>query len=272
MSRAALVPPAGSGQNRNMDALGRFAFVLVRPQSPGNVGAAARALKNMGFADLRLVAPESYDARAARAMAVHADDVLAAATIWPDLHKALADRTLVVGTTARVGPYRAEARAPRDVAQEMTVLSGENRVAVVFGPEDCGLSNQDLKLCQRLITIPAAAEYASLNLAQAVLLIAYELRKAAHAHPTPMAGPQFVTSADLDAMLMRLEQALITIGFIPEDLPDHIMFAFRALLGRGGVLPRELEILNGLARQIRWFGEGGYATLATKRQAGRPPR
>jgi len=255
-----------------MDTSGRFAFVLVRPQSSGNVGAAARALKNMGFADLRIVAPENYDPRSASTMAVHADDVLAAATTWPDLPSALADRTLVIGTTARGGPYRVEARAPREVAPEMVAASAANRIAVVFGPEDFGLTNQDLKLCQRLITIPTAAEYASLNLAQAVLLVAYELRAAAVAQPDAAAGEQFAASADLDAMLARLEQALITIGFIPEDLPDHIMFAFRALLGRGGVLPRELDILNGLARQIRWFGEGGHVTLAGKRQAGRPPR
>jgi tRNA/rRNA methyltransferase len=255
-----------------MDASGRFAFVLVRPQSSGNVGAAARALKNMGFAELRLVAPENYDPRVARTMAVHADDVLAAATTWPDLPAALADRTLVIGTTARGGPYRVEARAPRAIAPAIVAASAANRIAVVFGPEDFGLTNQDLKLCQRLITIPTAAAYTSLNLAQAVLLVAYELRAAAaQPDPAPVLGEEFAASADLDAMLGRLERALITIGFIPADLPDHIMFAFRALLGRGGVLPRELDILNGLARQIRWFGEGGHATLAGKRQAGRPP-
>ena len=255
-----------------MDASDRFAFILVRPQSSGNVGAAARALKNMGFADLRLVAPEHYNLRDARTMAVHADDVLAAATTWADLPSALADRTLVIGTTARGGPYRVEARTPREFAPAIVAASAANRVAVVFGPEDFGLTNQDLKLCQRLITIPTALEYTSLNLAQAVLLVAYEIHAAALTQPDPAAGAQFAMSTELNAMLERLEQALITIGFIPDDLPDHIMFAFRALFGRGGVLPRELDILNGLARQIRWFGEGGHTTLAAKRATGRPPR
>lgn len=265
-------PRARSGQNTRMETSGRFAFVLVRPQSSGNVGAAARALKNMGFADLRLVAPDNYHPRAARAMAVHAGDVLAAARTYPDLSAALADRTLVIGATARGGPYRAEARAPRECAPQIVAASAANRIAMVFGPEDFGLTNDDLKCCQRLITIPTAAEYTSLNLAQAVLLVAYELRAAATAQPDPPAGDQFAAAAELDAMLGRFEQALITIGFVPEDLPDHIMFAFRALLGRGGVLPRELDILNGLARQIRWFAEGGHTTLAAKRQTGRPPR
>jgi tRNA/rRNA methyltransferase len=245
----------------------RFSFVLVRPQSSGNVGAAARALKNMGFADLRLVAPENYEAREAARMAVHAGDVLSAAPTYPDLPAALADCSVAVGTTARGGPYRSEAGAPREVAPQLLSLSSANRIAIVFGPEDFGLTNQDLKLCHRLITIPAAAEYASLNLAQAVMVVAYELRR--DAAPASQLGEQFAAAGDVETTLGRLEQALITIGFIPEDNPDHVMFAFRALLGRGGVLPRELDILNGLAHQINWFGEGGHATLEAKRKSGR---
>jgi tRNA/rRNA methyltransferase len=250
-----------------MDRSGRFAFVLVRPQSPGNVGAAARALKNMGFAGLRLVAPENYDLGQATRMAVHAGDVLSAALIYPDLSAALADCSLVVGTTARGGPYRSEAETPREVAPQLVALSAANRIGIVFGPEDFGLTNQDLKLCHRLITIPTATEYASLNLAQAVMVVAYELRMTAA--PEPQAGEQFAAAGDVEAMLGRLEQGLIAIGFIPDENPDHIMFALRALLGRGGLRPRELDILNGLAHQIQWFGKGGHATLAAKRQSGR---
>jgi tRNA/rRNA methyltransferase len=250
----------------------RFAFVLVRPQSSGNIGAAARAIKNMGFADLRLVAPENYQPRAARAMAVHAGDILAEATIYPNLTAALTDCTLAVGTTARGGPYRAEASPLREGARQMVAASTANRIAIVFGPEDCGLTNQDLKFCQRLITIPSAAEYSSLNVAQAVMVVAYELRMSLTAESAPVATAQLAPVTELDAMLTRLEEALITIGFIPASGADHIMFALQALLSRGGVLPRELDILNGLARQIRWFAQEGHATIAAKRQAGRPAR
>jgi tRNA/rRNA methyltransferase len=173
----------------------------------------------------------------------------------------------VIGTTARGGPYRTEAAAPREVAPHLIAASAMNRIAVVFGPEDFGLTNQDLKLCHRLITIPTAAEYASINLAQAVMVVAYELRR--DVVPDPEAGEPFAAAGDVEAMFSRLEQALIAIGFIPNDNSDHIMFALRILLGRGGVRPRELDILNGLAHQIRWFGDGGHATLAAKRQAGR---
>src|SRR5271155_5550004 len=107
-----------------------FAFVLVRPKSPGNMGAAARALKNMGFADLRFVAPESRDARPEIAMAVHGREVFAAATTYPDLPSAIADCAIVVGTTAHAGPYRNQTRPLREAASELATQSRANRIAI----------------------------------------------------------------------------------------------------------------------------------------------
>jgi tRNA/rRNA methyltransferase len=244
-----------------MTVLDNFAFVLVSPKASGNVGAAARALKNMGFADLRLVAPRDYDPRAAAAMAVHAGDVLERARIYPDLIAALGDRTLSVGTTARSGPYRSEGLA--------------NRVAMVFGPEDFGLSNVEIAQCQRLITIPTAAAYPSLNLAQAVIVVAYELMTAADVArdtlPT-LAAEEYAAAGEVEEMHRRMADALIAIGFLPDDNPDHLMLTLRAMFGRSGLRPRELDILNGLARQIRWVAGGGAATLAAKREAGRKLR
>ncbi len=248
----------------------RIAFVLVRPKSPGNMGAAARALKNMGFADLRFVVPEKRDPDREIAMAVHADDLLAASRTYEDLPAALADRTIVIGTTARGGPYRASAHPLQEAAPALIAMSEVNRVAIVFGPEDFGLTNDDLKLCHRLITIPTAPEYASINLAQAVMVVAYELR-CVTAAPSSNAE-EFARAVEVDAMIDRLADALIAIGFLPEANPDHIMFTIRELFGRSGLHDREVEILNGIARQIRWFAEGGYETLAAKRRAGKPLR
>jgi tRNA/rRNA methyltransferase len=253
-----------------MNLADRFAFVLVRPKSPGNMGAAARALRNMGFADLRFVAPENRDPERDRAMAVHADDLLAAARTYTDLPAALADRTIVVGTTARGGPYRASAQRLHEAAPELIALSEMNRVAIVFGPEDFGLTNDDLKLCHRLITIPTAPEYASLNLAQAVMVVAYELRRVTIAPSGSV--EEFAPAGEVDAMINRMADALIAIGFLPEENPDHIMFTLRAVFGRSGLYDREVEIFNGIARQIRWFAEGGHETLAAKRRAGKPLR
>jgi tRNA/rRNA methyltransferase len=263
--------------------LDNFAFVLFKPKSPGNIGAAARALKNMGCHDLRIVEPagdhitndgertwrRESGCDDAKAMAVHGCDILAAATIHSTLDSALADRTLVVGTTARTGLYRREARPIRQVSEELAALSQANRIALVFGPEDCGLTNEELKSCQRLITIPTAPEYRSLNLAQAVMIVAYEMMLAAGgARELPLTQP-WARSAEVDAMLARMTQALVAIGFLPEDQPDHIMFALRVVLGRAGVRPRELDIMNGIASQILWFAGGGRDTLARKRSAGK---
>ena len=256
-----------------MDLLANFAFVLVRPLQAGNVGAAARALKNMGLCDLRLVAPRPAAlGLAAASMAVHGRDVLRKARHFPSLGEALADCTLAVGTTCRPGLYRAGVVALREAAAQLVVEAGANRVAIIFGREDTGLVNRELKLCQRLVTIPTAPEYPSLNLAQAVMLAAYELMLAAGAaRELPAAEPHAPAGA-VDAMMERLGEALVSIGFLPADNPEHIMFALRAILGRAGIAPRELDILSGLARQIRWFADGGFEAAAAKRRSGRKLR
>jgi tRNA/rRNA methyltransferase len=252
--------------------LANFAFVLFKPKSPGNIGSSARALKNMGFRDLRIVAPQApFDASAA-AMAVHGRDVLASAMVYSDLAAALNDQTLVVGTTARAGLYRGDSRPIREAAQDLAEAGTANRIAIVFGPEDCGLTNQELKLCQRLLTIPTAPQYPSLNLAQAVMIVSYELMLAAGAARETASTGQLARAPQVEAMFGRMARALTAIGFVPEDNPDHIMFALRAIFGRAGLKPRELDILNGIASQITWFAEGGNETLAAKRRAGKKLR
>ena len=265
----------------------QLAIVLFKPKSSGNIGAVARALKNMGLADLRIVAPARFNRRVASAMAVHAGDVLDKARIYPNLIDALEDSTLTVGTTCRPGLYRSSAQALREMAADLALESRVNRIAVIFGPEDSGLTNQELKLCHRLLTIPTAPDYRSINLAQAVMLVAYELMMASDAtHDRAalddIAGlvenpnrPELISRAPaqaVEAMLERLADALVSIGFIPANNPDHIMFAIRNILGRSGLSPRELDILNGLAHQIGWFAEGGRETIAAKLRAGRKIR
>jgi tRNA/rRNA methyltransferase len=250
-----------------------FAFVLCRPQSAGNMGSAARVLKNMGFADLRLVAPAPKRQGDAAAMAVHAKDVLAAASRWPDLAPALADCSVTVGTTCRPGPYRDSAAPLRSSASELAKLARSNRVAIIFGAEDHGLTNDELKLCQRLVTIPTAAEYRSLNLAQSVAIVAYELAMAlAGEQAAAVDTRSFAPAVEVDAMLERLREALLAIGFLPDSNPDHLMFALREVLGRSGLTGRELDVFNGIARHVRWVGEGGQLTLEAKRAAGKKLR
>jgi tRNA/rRNA methyltransferase len=254
---------------RQMSVFDQFAFILVRPKSPGNMGATARALKNMGFADLRFVAPDRRDTRPELVMAVHANDVYSTAQTFPDLSSALDGCTIAIGTTAHSGPYRQAALPIREAAAELAGLGAANRVAIIFGPEDFGLANEDLKLCQRLITIPANPAYPSLNLAQAVMLTAYELRLALATPSNPAVSEEFAPVSAVQAMLDRMTEALLAIGFLSHDNPDHIMFTIREIFGRAGLHPREVEIINGIARQVRWFAEGGHETLAAKDREGR---
>ncbi|HVN30241.1 MAG TPA: RNA methyltransferase [Candidatus Binataceae bacterium] len=256
-----------------MERYDQFAFVLVRPKSAGNLGSAARAIKNMGFADLRLIAPEALPtASAAHSMAVHANDVLARAKIFASLDDALADCAISVGTTCRGGLYREAVRPLRESAIELAAESSSNRIAMIFGSEDTGLTNEELKFCQRLITIPTSTEYASINLAQSIILCAYELRMALESETVPNDPRQFASVSDVNAALDRMKDALLAIGFLAEENPEHIMFAIRGIFARSGLTPRELEIISGIASQTRWVAEGGHATLAAKRASGKKLR
>lgn len=252
----------------------QFAFVLVRPKAAGNIGSAARALKNMGFGDLRLVAPAvSTKSNAAHAMAVHANDVLAAAKTFATLGEAVADCHVTVGTTCRSGLYREAVRPLREAAADLAEVSHANRVAVIFGPEDTGLTNRELKFCQQLITIPTSAEYASINLAQSIILCAYELRLALASNSTiTKERAHYAGAAEVDAAMERMKESLLAIGFLPEENPEHIMFALRGIFGRSGLTARELDIVNGIATQMKWVAEGGAATLEAKKASGRKLR
>src|SRR5260370_9194380 len=147
----------------------------------------------MGFSDLRLAATQIRHRGEADTMAVHGRDVLEGAKTYHDLAAAVADCTLTVGTTCRPGFYRSDISAIRNTAPSLIRESHANRIAIVFGPEDFGLTNRELKLCQRLVTIPTAPAYPSLNLAQAVIVVAYELMLAAGAGG-PTGGPVEVSA------------------------------------------------------------------------------
>lgn len=232
-------------------------IVLVRPHYSGNVGAVARAMRNMGLRDLALVNPGRFWRTQADMMAVHARDVLDTMHLFPSLREAVADCGLVIGTTCRPGLYRDGAVTPRLLAPHIVTMAQANRVALVFGPEDSGLTNSDLQLCHQLITIPTDPTFASLNVAQAVLLCCYEVflaaQDGAEATPRPLA-----VAERQELMYEKLKSALLKIGFLHGDNPDHIMFALRRILGRAGLEERDVRILLGMARQIDWYAGGGW--------------
>lgn len=243
---------------------GRIRVVLVRPRRGGNVGSVARAMKNMGLSDLVLVAPRTPVTASAEHMAAHARDVLAARRTERSLSDALADVTLAVGTVGREVTHRRPVAMPREIAPAIVDEARRGRVALVFGPEDHGLSNADLDLCQRLVTIPTSEAYASLNLAQAVLVCAYELRLAADAVPAVPASPASrrraervaeaapATGREREALFAHLEESLEAIGFLSPQNPAHIMRDVRSLFGRAGLTRRDVRLWRGVARQMAW--------------------
>lgn len=245
---------AAAGRHPNDETLRRVRIVLVRPRGAANVGAVARAMKNMGLERLAFVEP-AFSLRSAAVMAVHARDVLAGAERTETVLEAVRDCGLVVGTTCRGGLYRAGAESPEALAPLVLERAASAPVALVFGPEDHGLANEDLKLCQRLLTIDSSALYPSLNLSQAVLLCCYALRRAASGGSLPAKPPlNPAPAADVEFLMERLQAALLRIGFLHPQNPDHIMFALRRILGRAALEDADVRILLGLARQIEWSG------------------
>lgn len=226
--------------------------VLVRPARAANVAAACRALKNMGLGSLVLVGPDpGLDEPAARALAYGAWDVLDGIRRTPSLRDAVAGCTLVAGTSGRPHP---EAWTPRRLGEEKVSRPAAERLAVVFGPEAEGLRNDELALCHVRVHIPTDPAQPSVNLAQAVLLVAYELRVAALAAEAPpdVAAAPGASAGQVDAALDEWRQALLAIGYLNPDNPEAILSETRRLLVRAGVTAREVTLLRGMARQILW--------------------
>jgi tRNA/rRNA methyltransferase len=239
------------------DAMHNCRIVLVRPKFAGNVGATARVMRNMGLRELVLVSPEADIAdRQARRLSTHGEAILNQARVVADLGAAVADCVLVAGTSARVGGlFRRQSVGTPDVLMPRVVeaLAG-GPVALVFGPESSGLSNADVTRCHYLLHIPAEPSYPALNLAQAAAICLYELRRAwlqrTEPAPAPLAPAPF---ADQQRMFDHLRTALEEIHFLYGASADALMHALRHLIGRAQPTPMEVDVLLGLARQVRWF-------------------
>lgn len=236
--------------------LDRIRFVLVATSHPGNIGACARAMKNMGLSDLALVAPARFPDAEASARAAGAEDLLAAARVHDTLAAAVADCSLVVATSARRRDLEWPTLSPRALAARIAGLPADARCAVVFGPERIGLDNEQLAQAGVLVEIPANPEYSSLNLGAAVQVIAYECRLAALAAidaPAAVAeareGPA-ASHAELESYYARLEPALLRAGFIDPANPRHLMRRIRRLYARAQPDRDELNILQGMLNAL----------------------
>lgn len=222
-------------------------IVLCRPSHPGNIGAAARAMKTMGLADLRLVAPERFPAPEAEWMATHAADVLAAAKVHATLQEAIADCAAAFALTARSREWSPQVLPAREAAARAAQIDAP--VAFVFGSESAGLSNEEIFACQFLVHIPADPAASSLNLAQAVQVVAYELRMARDATVPAMRTEMLATVQDLEGLYGHLEDAAKSSGFLVPG--SRLRERWRRLFSRVPGLEREeVNILRGLLKSL----------------------
>ena len=227
-------------------------IVLVGTTHPGNIGAVARAMKNMGLADLALVEPLKFPHAKATARASGAVDILDNATVTDTLAEAVKDCVYVVGASARSRSLNWPFLEPRDCAAQLLEKRQAGTVAAVFGPEKYGLTNAHLDLCDALLTIPTNPDFASLNLAMAVQVLTYELRVAGGDEPAPYYEPDapLATSEELEHFYAHLETVLLGTGFLNPDNPRHLMRRMRRLFIRAAPDQNELNILRGILTSI----------------------
>jgi tRNA/rRNA methyltransferase len=250
---------ASSGRAPGRDTLQGLRVVLVRPQFPGNVGAVARFMRNMGMSDLALIAPHAdLEDRQARQLSTHGEELLDRSRSFPDLGEALADCVVVAATSARKGGLfrRQSVGLPEEVAPLLVEALAFGPVALVLGPERTGLTDLEVSRCHHLIHIPADPTYPALNLAQAAALCLYEVRRAwlrqQEDRPLPAAETP-ASFADQERAFEQLRVALEKIHYLYGDRGPALMHGLRHLIGRARPTDMELRLLMGLARQIHWY-------------------
>jgi len=226
-----------------------ISFVLVGPTEPGNIGAAARAIQNMGYRHLKLVAPVPRLTEEAWAMACQAKDILERAKVYRTFRSAIAGKSLVVGTTRRLGSRRGAILDVRKAARRIVEAARSNRVGILFGNEHNGLTNRELEECGLVLTIPSNPTFPSLNLAQSVMVVAYELSRASSKScPLPL-----VKNREVQRLYRRIPKTLRSLGYGREgdkDLRAEITRHLKRLLGRSGLTEWELSMLLGLCTQV----------------------
>ncbi len=226
-------------------------IVLVGTTHPGNIGAVARAMKNMGITDLALVDPRYFPHEEATARASGAHDLLESAMLVETLPEAIADCVYIAGASARPRSINWPCLDCKDAAARLLEESAMGTVAAVFGPEKTGLSNSDLDHCDSLLTIPTHPDFSSLNLAMAVQVLTYEIRAAqAEKRPAYEADAPLATSAELERFYGHLEQVLTDLQFLDPDNPRYLMRRLRRLFIRARPDQNELNILRGILTSV----------------------
>ena len=238
----------------NIDNIG---IILMRPRYPENIGAAARAIRNMGIGKLSVVQPHNYDMEKILKMATHAArDVVEKIGIYDDLDSALSQFQYIVGTTARLGSRRQVIQSPSRLAEHLVSISQYNQIGILFGPEDRGLTNEDVWNCNVLLNIPTSS-FSSLNLAQAVMVVCYELFKTS-IEKTSGFTPRLASHHELEGMYEQLKEILVRISFLNPENPEYWLNNIRQFFARLPLRAKEVKLVRGICRQIIWYGKKCY--------------
>jgi TrmH family RNA methyltransferase len=240
-------PESGQVHSR----LERIRVILINTTHPGNIGATARAMKVMGLSSLHLVTPKLFPNAEATAMASGADDLLQNAVLHDSLDSALAGCSLVLGTSARLRSLSMPMLDARRAANQAVVESDSHEVALLFGRERYGLTNEEMQRCQFLVNIPSNPDYSSLNLAQAVQILSYELRVAAQGFADIAVDPldwEPVDDQQMEGLFEHLEQTLLDIRFLNPKQPKRLMMRLRRLFNRARPDQNEINILRGILK------------------------
>jgi len=252
-----------------MNPLENIRIVLVDPKYAGNIGSICRVMMNMGITDLAIVAPgEHLDWAEARKLAYKAEVMLDRINMFQTLEEAVADCTVVAGTSARTGLYRDHAYLPREIAPVVLDSAAHHKAALVFGREDKGLFNEEIAVCTHIINIPSSELYRSLNLSHAVMVCCYELFLLAN--DTSYVPPEECSPEADGVMRERLYAAwsamMLETGFCEKEKLEHMMLGLRRIFSRGKLTDNDVKILLGLAKQSRWVA----AELEKKKNSGAP--
>lgn len=250
--------------------LGQVGIILVGPKFPENIGASARVASNFGISELVVVSNDQYDQERMLKMATHkAAHLIRKMRICSTTAEAAAPFHCIVGTTARQGRRRLQDQSPREVMAEILPLLAGNNIGLMFGPEDAGLSNEDLDYCQFASTIPTAG-FSSLNLAQAVAIHCYELYTAVHTHPfAGVPKSDLANSFDMGGMYEHIEEALDEINFLRDTNRIFWMRNVRQFLGRMNLKKKEASLIRGICRKFLWHSrhQGTENTAAESEQS-----
>ncbi|MGH1365503.1 MAG: RNA methyltransferase [Calditrichia bacterium] len=230
-------------------------FVLVEPETPGNVGSAARAIKTMGFNRMALVNPCDHLSRDARMLAHGSNDILEAAQVFSTLEEAVWDSNLVIATTNRKRDFQHPIFTPEQVAERAIIASNEHKVALVFGRESKGLTNEELTTCHLMSTIPAVLNHPSLNLAQSIMLYAYSLHRATVPDDRVYRW-DLASYENVQGVYRHLQESLESVDFVPKDNWPSFIMRFKRVFARANPEERDVRLMHKILQSFDFYIEG----------------